>query len=79
MEFEEDEEKWQDIRVVWYDDKGIPFKYEDHAAAVHTEECTLKALKSELWAFNAALHKPVLRPSDFPDYESEYSVDGDAL
>lgn len=82
MEFydEDTEERWRDIRVVYYDDRGIPIKYDELPAAVYSNDCeSTNGLKGELWSFNDALRKPVLLPSDFPDFDKfEYSSDGDA-
>lgn len=70
MEFYDDEteEYWRDVRVVYYDG-GVPVKYEDAPAAVYSADCrSNKGLKTELWSLAQALRKPVLRPSDFPDF-----------
>ncbi len=80
MEFEtEDDGVWFEIRCVWYDDNGMPFRYSDDPMGLITEDPDpVKGMKSEIWAFHAAILKPILKPSDFPDHESEYSPDGDA-
>lgn len=78
LEFNEDEETWRDIRIVFYDDDGKPVKYSDDPAAISTEDLSTNGLKAELWAFNAALLKPILKVEDFPEFNSSYSTEGDA-
>lgn len=70
MEFfdEDTEERWRDVRVVYYD-RGLPVRYEDAPAAVYSQDCrSNKGLKTELWSLAQAFRKPVLKPSDFPDF-----------
>jgi len=76
---EETHERWRAIHVVYYDDQGMPIHYDEHPAAVSSEDLeSVNGLKAELWSFSAALNKSVLLGSEFPTIGSEYSVEGDA-
>jgi hypothetical protein len=79
MEFTEDGESWRDIRAVYYDDNGVPCRFSETPIGIYSEDCSsIRGIKSELWAFTLALHKRVLKPTDFPEYSADYSTEGDA-